>query len=136
MHPIKRAGLIALFSFGAIAGFGHGFASLGQCHQHRRDAFEGHVADVCTRSAERSFAEHDRDRDRERDHDRDRQDARFIPYGAPQWGPPQYAQPQYAPPQYAQPQYAPQYAAPQLAQPQVVTPAPVAAPVVVDAPTE
>ena len=121
MHPIKRGALIALFSFGAIAGFGHGIASVachaGSCHQQRRAAFEDHVAEVCTRAADRAQAEHDADRDR--DYDR-RPDPRFIPYGAPQWGwgPPP------APPQYAPP--APVYAPP----PSVVVtpPAPVAAP--------
>jgi hypothetical protein len=109
MHPIKRGALIALFSFGAIAGFGHGIASVachaGSCHQSRRAAFEDHVAEVCTRAAERVEAEHDQDRDR--DVDRRGPDPRFIPYGAPQWGwgpPPSPAQwgpppsPAYAPP--------------------------------------
>lgn len=62
MHPIKRAFLVVLFSFGAIGGFAHGFAHLGHCmadhHQARRDAFEAHVADVCTRSAERVYEQH------------------------------------------------------------------------------
>ena len=61
MHPIKRVFLIGLFSFGTIAGFGHGFAHLGwaagSCHSSRRAAFEDRVADVCTRSAERVWQE-------------------------------------------------------------------------------
>ncbi len=58
MHPIKRIFLIGLFSFGTVAGFGHGFAHLGSCHANRRAAFEDRVADVCTRSAERAWEGH------------------------------------------------------------------------------
>jgi hypothetical protein len=101
MHPIKRGALIALFSFGALAGFGHGIASVachaGSCHQQRRAAFEDHVAEVCTRAAERARTDHDSDRDRDRDYDR-RPDPRFIPYGAPQWGWGPPPAPAYAPP--------------------------------------
>lgn len=61
MHPIKRFFLIALFGFGTVAGFAHGFAHLGwwahACHADRRAAFEDRVADVCTRSAERVWDE-------------------------------------------------------------------------------
>ncbi len=61
MHPIKRAFLVVLFSIGTVGGFAHGFAHLGHCmashHEARRDAFEAHVADVCTRSAERVMHE-------------------------------------------------------------------------------
>jgi hypothetical protein len=57
MHPIKRAILVVLLSLGAIGGFTHGFAHMAQCHSScgmsRREQFEQHVADVCTRSAER-----------------------------------------------------------------------------------
>lgn len=53
MHPIKRFLLIGLFGFGTVAGFAHGFAHLGHCHAARRAAWEDHVADVCTASAER-----------------------------------------------------------------------------------
>ncbi len=111
MHPIKRGALIALFSFGTIAGFGSGIASVachaGSCHQSRRAEFEDHVADVCTRAAERVQSEHAADRDRDYDRDRDRgrdfdrgPDPRFIPYGAPQWGwgPPPSGPAQWGPP--------------------------------------
>ena len=66
MHPIQRAFLVVLFSVGTVGGFAHGFASLGRCaarHEAQREAFEQHVAEVCTRSAERVLrergAEHD-----------------------------------------------------------------------------
>ena len=51
---MKRNALIAVLALGAIAGFG---SSLFGCHYHhsaRREAFEDHIADVCTRAAERS----------------------------------------------------------------------------------
>lgn len=61
MHPMKRVFMIALLSVGAVGGFAHGFASLAFCaarhHESRRAYFEDHVADVCTRSAERVFDE-------------------------------------------------------------------------------
>jgi hypothetical protein len=42
---------IALLALGTLAGFGSGFASLA-CHRHqRREAFERHVARVCTDAA-------------------------------------------------------------------------------------
>lgn len=57
MHPRKRALLIVLFSIGTVGGFAHGFVSLGRswasCRAERRRAFEDHVAEVCTRAAER-----------------------------------------------------------------------------------
>jgi hypothetical protein len=58
MHPIKRTLLVVLFSLGTVGGFAHGFGSLGHCaarHEARREAFEHHVADLCTRSAERVY---------------------------------------------------------------------------------
>ena len=118
MHPIKRGALIALFSFGAIAGFHHGMATVGSCHQSRRAAFEDHVAEVCTRAAQRVQSEGNVDRDEAR-----RPDPRFIPYGAPQWGwgPPP---PQWGPPPSAA--YAP--ATPAPAAPAVAAPAPAAIP--------
>jgi hypothetical protein len=130
MHPIKRGALIALFSFGAIAGFGHGIAAVachaGSCHQSRRAEFEDHVAEVCTRAAERVQSERG-DRDRDRDDDR-RPDARYVPYGAPQWGwgPPPSAV-QWGPPP------APAYAPPAPAAAPVAPAAPADAPVA-DAP--
>lgn len=129
MHPIKRGALIVLFSLGTIAGFGHGIASVachaGSCHQSRRAAFEEHVADVCTRAAERVHDERDRGRPDDRDH---RPDPRFIPYGAPQWGwgpPPPAA---WGPPGYAPPAPA--------AAPVAPTAAAVDVPVTVQPPTE
>ena len=59
MHPIKRGILVAVLSLGAIGGFSHGFARMAQCHEScgasRRDQFEEHISDVCTRSAERVY---------------------------------------------------------------------------------
>ncbi len=51
---MRRTGLIFVLAIGAIAGFASGLYG---CHRHRierRRAFEDHVADVCTRAAERS----------------------------------------------------------------------------------
>ncbi len=68
MHPIKRGVLVVLLSLGAIGGFTHGFARMAQCHQggcaasSRRDEFEEHIADVCTRSAQRVYDEQQGDR--------------------------------------------------------------------------
>jgi hypothetical protein len=46
--------VIVVLAMGAIAGFASGLYG---CHYHRvaqRQAFEDHIADVCTRAAERS----------------------------------------------------------------------------------
>jgi hypothetical protein len=54
---MKRKLLIALFSFGTIAGFGSGIASMACWHHRaeaRRAAFERHVADVCVDAAYRA----------------------------------------------------------------------------------
>lgn len=51
---MRRYALIWVLSLGAVAGFASGLYG---CHYHaveRRQAFEDHVADVCTRAAERS----------------------------------------------------------------------------------
>lgn len=51
---MRRKGLILVLAIGAIAGFASGLYG---CHYHgveRRQAFEDHVADVCTRAAERA----------------------------------------------------------------------------------
>jgi len=51
---MRRRGLILVLAVGAIAGFASGLYG---CHYHgveRRQAFEDHIADVCTRAAERS----------------------------------------------------------------------------------
>ena len=62
MHPIKRLALIALFSFGTVAGFAHGFAHLGaHCahhHEARRLRAEQHVAELCVRAAEGARSPH------------------------------------------------------------------------------
>jgi len=66
MHPIKRGILVVLLSLGAIGGFTHGFARMAQCHSScgmsRREQFEQHIADVCTRSAERVHEEREEQR--------------------------------------------------------------------------
>ena len=54
---MRRKALMVLFALGAIGGFGS--AAFG-CRHHaseRREAFEAHIAEVCTRAAERSRAE-------------------------------------------------------------------------------
>jgi hypothetical protein len=51
---MRRKALIFVLAIGAIAGFA---SSLFGCHYHRlerRQAFEDHIADVCTRAADRS----------------------------------------------------------------------------------
>jgi len=51
---MRRKALIVVLAMGAIAGFA---SSLYGCHYHgieRRQAFEDHIADACTRAAERS----------------------------------------------------------------------------------
>lgn len=62
MYYFKRKLLIGVLAFGTIAGYASGFAHMGHCasrgHEARRAAFENHVADVCTRSAERVHREH------------------------------------------------------------------------------
>ncbi|MBX3273930.1 MAG: hypothetical protein KF729_26940 [Sandaracinaceae bacterium] len=55
---MKRKLLIAGLGLGTFLGFASGFASLGACWQHRaehrRAAFEAHVADVCVEAARRA----------------------------------------------------------------------------------
>ena len=57
----KRRLLIGLLAFGTVAGYASGIASFGwharACHEHRRQAFEQRVADVCTASAHRVYDE-------------------------------------------------------------------------------
>ena len=51
---MRRKALILVLGIGAVAGFA---SSLFGCHYHgieRRQAFEDHIADVCTRAADRS----------------------------------------------------------------------------------
>jgi hypothetical protein len=84
MHPMKRAFLIFVFGLGTVGGFAHGFASLhgrGACgggRYDRRAAFEDHIAEVCTRAANRVNEE-------DRSHGA-AFDARFGANG-PAWGP-------------------------------------------------
>ena len=52
---MRRKALMFVLAIGAVAGFASGI--FGCRYQHRgerRQAFEDHVADVCTRAAERS----------------------------------------------------------------------------------
>lgn len=44
---MRRSILIALLSFGTVAGFVSGFAH----HRHRAKAFERHIAEVCVQAA-------------------------------------------------------------------------------------
>ena len=68
MHPIKRGALIALLTFGAFAGFAHGFAHVGAacgsggCHQSWEQRRDQHITDLATSAAERVYAQHARDR--------------------------------------------------------------------------
>jgi len=51
---MKRKALMFVLAIGAVAGFASGLYG---CHYRgveRRQAFEDHVADVCTRAAERA----------------------------------------------------------------------------------
>ncbi|HYP76648.1 MAG TPA: hypothetical protein VER12_11855 [Polyangiaceae bacterium] len=51
---MRRKALVLVLALGAVAGFASGLYG---CHYHaidRRQAFEDHIADVCTRAAERS----------------------------------------------------------------------------------
>jgi hypothetical protein len=51
---MKRRALMLVLAAGAVAGFASGLFG---CHYHgmaQRQAFEDHVADICTRAAERS----------------------------------------------------------------------------------
>jgi hypothetical protein len=47
-HPLGRALLVV----GAVAGFGSGFHSLARHHEHRREDFERHVAQICVDAAQ------------------------------------------------------------------------------------
>jgi hypothetical protein len=50
---MRRKALIFVLAVGAIAGFASGIFGC-RYRGERRQAFEDHVADVCTRAAERS----------------------------------------------------------------------------------
>lgn len=68
----KRRLLIGLLAFGTVAGYASGIASFGwharACHEHRRQAFEQRVADVCTASAHRVYDERGGERSDALDH--------------------------------------------------------------------
>lgn len=103
MYPIKRGILVVLLSLGAIGGFTSGFAHMSACHgggcsargPSAHDQFEEHIADVCTRAAQRVQDE------------RDAQDTQAAPpdwrearphhhhhgHGGPRWGPQQWGGP-------------------------------------------
>lgn len=53
MHPMKRRILIVLLGAGTVLGYGAGFASMRWHGQHRRAAFERHVAETCVDAARR-----------------------------------------------------------------------------------
>ena len=48
---MRRRLIIALLALGTIGGYGMGFASMRCRAQHRRAAFERHVAEVCVDAA-------------------------------------------------------------------------------------
>lgn len=51
---MRHKALVFVLALGAVGGFA---SSIFGCHYHRlerREAFEDHIADVCTRAAERS----------------------------------------------------------------------------------
>lgn len=48
---MKRKLLIVLFGAGTVAGFGSAGAHVARHHDHRRQAFEAHVARVCVDAA-------------------------------------------------------------------------------------
>jgi hypothetical protein len=55
---LRRKLLAAALATGALFGYASGIAHLtGHCNSHRRERFEDHIADVCTRSAARVIAE-------------------------------------------------------------------------------
>ncbi len=53
---MRRKALIVLLALGTIGGYASGFASMRSCHNHRRAAFEHHVAKVCVDAARDSDA--------------------------------------------------------------------------------
>ncbi|HTA92104.1 MAG TPA: hypothetical protein VK745_21135 [Polyangiaceae bacterium] len=50
---MRRKALIFVLALGAVAGFASGLFGCHYRGMERRQAFEDHVADVCTRAAER-----------------------------------------------------------------------------------
>jgi hypothetical protein len=61
---MRRKLLIAVLALGTVGGYAAGFASMRSCHNHRRDAFEQHVAKVCVDAARQSDAAAARDSQR------------------------------------------------------------------------
>ncbi len=51
---MRRKALIFVLALGAVAGFASGLFGCHYRGMERRQAFEDHVADVCTRAAERA----------------------------------------------------------------------------------
>ena len=51
---MRRKALMLVLGIGAIAGFASGIFGCRYHGEQRRQAFEDHVADVCTRAAERT----------------------------------------------------------------------------------
>ena len=51
---MRRKIVIALLTLGTIGGYASGFASMRACNNHRREAFEQHVAKVCVDAARTS----------------------------------------------------------------------------------
>jgi hypothetical protein len=51
---MRRKALMFVLAIGAVAGFASGLYGCRQRGMERRQAFEDHVADVCTRAAERT----------------------------------------------------------------------------------
>ncbi len=52
---MRRGFLIALLTLTTVAGYAAGFAHMHHCGADRREAFEQHVADVCTEAALRTM---------------------------------------------------------------------------------
>jgi len=54
MKHMRRKALMFVLALGAVAGFASGVLGCHYRGAERRQAFEDHVADVCTRAAERA----------------------------------------------------------------------------------
>jgi hypothetical protein len=89
--------LIVLFSIGTVAGFGSEIAGWHHCANHRRAAFEQHVADVCVNAARNEGRGADRagnwDDPWAADRYGDRERGRPGHHGRGHHGPPGYADP-------------------------------------------
>jgi hypothetical protein len=53
---MRRPFLMFFLAFIAVAGFSAGFRHLHECAYDRHEAFEAHIADVCTQAALRATA--------------------------------------------------------------------------------